>query len=323
MGPVTLARVLRSGLEESVHTGDVVVVDPEGRVVASAGDPDRGLYARSCMKPLQAAVSLSLAPYDFSDREIAVMAASHNAEPVHLEVVRSLLARAGVSEGALQCPPRRPMDEEAAAAAGAPLPIHSDCSGKHGGMLAACRAQGWPMDTYLDPDHPYQQAVLHAVLRASEQDSVHVGVDGCGAPVHGMSISAMAMVYARLADPQRLGDLRAFAERVVEAMVREPYLVAGRHRVDTAVMRAAPSVVVKAGAEGLLCAADRERRWGIAVKVADGAPRAAGPALIRTLALLGALTEDQVEALLEFARPAVLGGGRPVGELVSEFDLGR
>jgi L-asparaginase II len=323
MDPVTLARVLRSGLEESTHEGDVVVVDPEGRVVASAGDPGRGLYARSCMKPLQAAVSLSLCTYDFTDLEIAVMAASHNAEPVHVEAVRSLLTRAGVPGEALQCPPRRPMDEEAAAAAGTPLPIHSDCSGKHGGMLAACRAQGWPMDTYLDPDHPYQQAVLQAVLRATGLDSVRVGVDGCGAPVHGMPISAMATIYARLADPNRLGDLGPFAGRVVDAMVREPYLVAGRHRVDTAVMKVAPAVAVKAGAEGLLCAADRDRRWGLAVKVADGGSRAAGPALIRALARLGVLVASQVESLRAFARPDVLGGGRPVGELISDFDLPR
>src|SRR5439155_16368406 len=104
---------------------------------------------------LQAIVSLSLAPFDFTDREIAVMAASHNSEPVHLEAVRSLLARAGVPEEALRCPPRRPMDDEAAAGAGEPRPIHSDCSGKHGGMLAACRAQGWQLESYLDPGHPH------------------------------------------------------------------------------------------------------------------------------------------------------------------------
>src|SRR5438105_3607423 len=200
MAPVPLVRVVRSRLEESVHLGDVVVVDVEGRILASAGDPEVGLYSRSSMKPLQAAVSLSVAPFDFSDREVAVMCASHNAEPVHLEVVRQILERCGVPETALRCPPRRPMDEEAAAAAGEPLPIHSDCSGKHAGMLAACLAQGWPQRTYLDPDHPYQQAVLRAVLEVAGLPAVHVGVDGCGAPVHGMAVRSMARIYARLGE---------------------------------------------------------------------------------------------------------------------------
>jgi len=104
MPPVPLARVIRSGLEESVHPGDVVVVDSDGAIVACAGEPDRQVFARSCMKPLQATVSLSLAPFNFTAREIAVMCASHNAEPVHVATVRSLLARAGVPEDALRCP---------------------------------------------------------------------------------------------------------------------------------------------------------------------------------------------------------------------------
>src|SRR6266516_565622 len=115
VAPVPLVRQIRSGLEESVHSGDVAVVDVEGRVIASAGDPEIALFARSSMKPLQASVSLSLVPFDFPPAEVAVMCASHNAEPVHVKTVRSLLARAGVSEGALLCPAARPWDEEAAA----------------------------------------------------------------------------------------------------------------------------------------------------------------------------------------------------------------
>lgn len=102
MPPVPLVRVIRSDLEESFHTGDVAVTDADGALVAFAGDPDREVFARSSMKPLQATVSLSLAPFDFPDREVAVMCASHNAEPVHVQTVRSLLARAGLSEESLR-----------------------------------------------------------------------------------------------------------------------------------------------------------------------------------------------------------------------------
>jgi L-asparaginase II len=313
--------VIRSGLVESVHEVDVAVVDAQGVVVASAGDPDRTLFARSSMKPLQATVSLSLCSFDWTDREIAVMCASHNAEPIHVETVRSMLARTGLSESALQCPPRRPWDEEAAAAAPEPLAINSDCSGKHTGMLAACVTQGWPTETYLQPDHPYQQAVLRAVVRAAGIDNVPVGVDGCGAPVHGFRLRDMAAVYGTLAMPEGLGELEAPARRAVGAMAAEPYMVAGRDRVDTAVMEAAPGVVVKAGAEGLLCAALLGRGVGVAVRVRDGSSRPTGPVLIEALRQLGALDPGRVEQLEPFARPKVLGGGSPVGELVTELSF--
>ncbi|MGH2555807.1 MAG: asparaginase [Actinomycetota bacterium] len=321
MPSVPLARVVRSGLEESVHAGDVAVVDADGTVVAGTGDPDREVFARSSMKPLQAAVSLSLAPYDFANREIAVMCASHNAEPVHIEAVRSLLARAGVDEDALRCPMARPWDDESLAADPERRRINSDCSGKHSGMLAACRANGWPLDSYRDPAHPYQQKVLRAVLAASGESRVRVGVDGCGVPVHGMPLRAMATIYARLSRPERLGALEEHARRAVGAMRAEPYMVAGRNRPDTAVMQEASAVIAKGGAEGLMCAALLDRGLGLAVKSRDGAGRAAGPALIHVLRSMDALDGDAVSRLAPFARPAVLGGGESVGEIVPEFEL--
>ncbi len=320
--PVVLARVVRSGLEESVHLGDVAVVDADGRVVASAGDPERPLYARSSMKPLQATVSLSFTPFEFDDREVAVMCASHNAEPIHVETVRSLLRRAGVSEDSLQTPPARPWDDESLVADPKRRPINSDCSGKHGGMLAACRAQGWPAASYRDPGHPLQRAVLETVLAAAGVEDVHIGVDGCGVPVHGMPLRAMATIYARLASPARLGGTEPFARRAIDAMTAQPYLVAGRNRPDTAVMQIVPGVAAKGGAEGLLCGALLGRGLGVAVKVRDGgAARAAGPAFIRTLEQLDALTARHLFELAPFAAPPVLGGGAPVGSVVADFDL--
>jgi L-asparaginase II len=321
MPPVPLVRVIRSGLEESVHAGDVAVVDPDGRLLAFAGEPDRLLFARSCMKPLQATVSLSLAPFDFPDREVAVMCASHNAEPVHVDAVRSLLARAGVSEDALKCPSVRPWDEGAAAAHPEPLPINSDCTGKHAGMLSACRAQDWPQDSYPDPDHPLQQAVLDTVMKASGRAQVSVGVDGCGVPVHAMPLSALARIYALFSTPDRWDGLASAAGRAAAAMRAEPYMVAGRNRPETAVMEATQSVAAKGGAEGLMCAAILDQGFGVAVKIRDGAPRGAGTALISALGQLGVLGGAQMERLAPFARPPVLGGGMPVGELRAEFEL--
>jgi L-asparaginase II len=317
-----LVRVLRSGVEESIHLVDVAVADADGTLTAFAGDPDRVAFARSSMKPLQATVSMSLAPFGFSDEEAAVMCGSHNAEPVHRAAVRGILARAGVDESALRCPSVRPWDEESALAASEKRPINSDCSGKHAGMLAACTAQGWPLETYRDPDHPLQNAVLHGVLTASGLPEVRVGVDGCGVPVHGMPLRSMAAVYGALASPGRLGPLSEHAARAVEAMTAEPYLVAGRNRVDTAVMeRAGGRVAVKAGAEAMMCAAVPDRGVGVALKVRDGGQRATGPVLIAVLRSIDVLDDSDVEALAELAAPAVLGGGRPVGDLEVAVDL--
>jgi L-asparaginase II len=138
-----------------------------------------------------------------------------------------------------------------------------------------------------------------------------------------MPLAKMALLYARLSDPERVGDLGTFVLRATTAMVAEPYLVAGRDRLDTAVMEVAPTVVVKVGAEGLVCAAVLGEGTGVAVKVSDGTARAAGPALIEALRQLGVLDDVQVEKLRAHARPDVLGGGRPVGELVPAFRLGR
>ncbi|HXF56352.1 MAG TPA: asparaginase [Actinomycetota bacterium] len=316
---VPLVRVVRSGLEEAVHLGDVAVVDAEGRLVAWAGDPDRAAFARSAMKPLQAAVSLSLAPFGFSDREVAVMCGSHNGEPLHVEAVRSLLARAGVAEGALRCPPSRPLDPEAATAERAPV-LHN-CSGKHAGMLAACRAQGWDEERYPEPDHPLQRRILEAVREGTGLEEVALGVDGCGVPVHGGPLRALARLFARLAVPEAWGPLEDSVRRAVEAMRAHPYLVAGRRRLDTAVMEAVPGAVVKGGAEGLVCAALLGPGLGVAVKVRDGATRATGPALLRALRGLGVAGEEELARLGAFVAPPVLGGGRPVGQIEAIFTL--
>jgi L-asparaginase II len=322
--PEPLARLVRSGLEESVHFGDVAVCDADGRLQAMAGDPDRPLFARSSMKPLQAAVSLSAGvEEDLTDREVAVMCASHNGEPVHIESVAGLLQRGGLGFDALRCPPGWPLDPQEMARAGTARRELHNCSGKHAGKLLACVRSGWDTERYLDPDHPLQRRILEAVLNGTGLSEVHVGVDGCGAPVHGMPLSSMATLFARLASTDRWDALAPFVTRATSAMVAEPYLVAGRDRVDTALMEAAPGLFVKAGAEGLICTGVPEQGMGVAVKIADGSSRGAGPALISALRELDVLDDGQVERLASHARPPTLGGGLPVGELAPSFSLRR
>src|ERR1700675_1328784 len=167
MGAVPLISIFRSGLRESEHLGHVAVCDSQGHLVAWAGDPDLPVFARSCMKPVQASVSLREAAEDLPDRELAVMCASHNGEPVHIAAVRKVLARAGLGSTALGNPPGWPIDKMSMARALSPNREMHDCSGKHAGMLLACVRAGWNRGEYLSPDHPLQRRVLDAVVLTS------------------------------------------------------------------------------------------------------------------------------------------------------------
>lgn len=318
-----LARVFRSGVEESVHLGHVAVCDADGRLVWSLGDPDRLIFSRSSMKPLQAATCLRRIGDALPDDHVAVMCASHNGEPVHVRTVRALLRGGGASERLLRCPPDLPRRTHDRRRVAHPRRVYHNCSGKHAGMLLACERWGREATTYLAPAHPLQREITRAVRRATGVERVEIGVDGCGAPVHGLPLRGMATLFARLARPQRLGVLDEAVARAVRAMRAHPYLVAGGGRSDTRIIEEVPGIVTKVGAEGLHCAAVLDSGLGVAVRVADGGDRAAAPALLRTLHQLGALGEEHLERLGTVARPPILGGGEPVGALVADFRLRR
>lgn len=321
---VPIARVVRSGLEESVHLGHVAVCDIDGRIVARAGDADREVFIRSCAKPLQAAVSLAtIGEEPLPDREVAVMCASHNGEPVHLGVVRALLERAGLGPQALLTPPSYPLDDDEMARSQHRHPLFSDCSGKHAGMLLACIRAGWDTASYPRRSHPLQRRVLKAVQRATGVDDVRVGVDGCGVPVHGVPLRAIATLYARLGVPERIGELEPDVGRAIEAMLAEPYLVGGRNRFDTALMQAVPGVVAKEGAEALLCVSVPDMGVGVALKVADAGFRAAGPAMVEVLNQIDVLDAAQRGTMAPQARPPVRGGGEVVGAIEPVVTLRR
>lgn len=321
MTGVPLVRAVRSGLEESVHLGSVAVADADGRLVAMAGDPARVAFARSSMKPLQAAVSLSLWGEDLPDHELAVMCASHSGEPVHVDAVRSLLARGGLGTDALRCPPALPA-EPGPGRVPEPLAEVHNCSGKHAGMLLACARRGFDAASYVDGDHPVQHAVLEGVRQAAGEPRT-VGVDGCGVPVHALTLHELAALYARLARPDRLDGLARAAARAVAAMRASPYVVGGAGRVCTDVMAAVPGVIVKVGAEGLVCASIIDAGLGVAIKADDGSARAQAPAIVHALRLLGAVGPAHEDVLARHAFPPLFGGGRDVGELAPAFDLRR
>ena len=286
----------RGGVTESVHRAHAVAVG-DGSVVAQAGDAGLVTFFRSSAKPFQA-LPLVRARADLDDRELAVACASHQAEPPQLEAVRSLLGKAGAGEGDLECgfDEGRPRER-----------IYHNCSGKHAGMLALCRARGWPVRGYRLPDHPLQLEMLAEVASAAEVSAgeIPTAVDGCGVVTFALPLERMAHAFSRLRELEG-------AARVIAAMRANPELVGGDGAVDTALMLALPGWVAKRGAEGLLCATDGDG-LGLAVKVEDGNPRGLRPALARFLPTLGLdLGEDFARVPVENSR------GEVVGEVVAE-----
>src|SRR2546425_1162356 len=223
--------VRRGAVTEAVHRVHAVAVR-DGEVVAAAGDASLVSYLRSSAKPIQA-LPLVRAFDDLDDAEIAIACGSHRAEPAQIQAVRRLLARAEATQSDLECgdQPGR-----------LPGPIHHNCSGKHAGMLAACRANGWPRRGYIDIEHPLQQEILRDVADAAGVDDVPTGVDCCGVPCFALSLVASARLLSRL-EP-----------RAATAMRAHPELVGGRGSVDTELMQALPGWIAKGGAEGLFCA---------------------------------------------------------------------
>ncbi len=329
-----MVEVTRSGRVESIHYGAVAVVDAGGGLVARAGDPKLVAYLRSTAKPIQLLPLVESGGADrfgFSDKELAVMAASHSGEPRHVETVQGILDKIGLDERALQCgahPPESPESTRLLRESGRePTPICNNCSGKHAGMLAYALHRGLSTRDYLDSRHPIQIAIRDTLAEMSlvDPDTIGVGVDGCSAPCFALSLRACATAFARLADPSSLPEpRRGAAQRIVRAMTAHPEMVGGEKRLDTDLMRALGGrVLSKGGAEGYHGVAVMSRGLGIAMKTIDGdGRRSGGPMVIETLRLLGVLDDTALDALRAHHTPIVKNHrGLDVGEVRPIFKL--
>ena len=278
--------VTRGGIVEAVHAVHAVAVR-DGEIVAEAGDPRLLTFLRSSAKPLQALPLVRARP-DLGDREIAIACASHMATPEQLEAVRALLAAAPASEDELET--------------GAdPSPIEHNCSGKHAGFLAVCRARGLESDGYRLSAHPLQEEIRREVAGAAgvPVDEMPVAVDGCGVPTFALPLDRCAHAFTQL-------PLLAGGGRVVAVMRARPEMLRGPVASDVLLMRELDGWVAKGGAEGLLCASSRDG-LGLALKVADGAFRAIRPALAAFLAGLGIDTGSLGIVTVENSRGEVVG----------------
>ena len=272
--------VRRGSVVEATHLVHAVAVR-EGRIVAQAGDTALVTLFRSSAKPFQA-LPLARAYDELDPRELAIASASHLARREQLDAVRMLMARAHADEDDLECGPE----------GHPPSRLNHNCSGKHAGMLAVCRANGWRTEGYRLESHRMQRTNLHDVATAAgvDEDAIPIAIDGCGVVTFGLTLERMAAMFARFEEA-------AEGKRVADAMRAYPELIRGPGATDTVLMQTLPGAVAKGGAEGLLCGLLPDGT-GFALKTADGAYRALGPAVAEALAPIGvelaALAESPV-----------------------------
>lgn len=305
--PAVLAEVVRSGFTEGSHVGHAVIVDPVGQVMASWGDPQAVIFPRSANKPAQA-VAMVAAGLSLEPQLLALAASSHSGQQMHLDGVRSILDGVGLAPDALATPADYPLDpverDEWIRRERPAQPIAMNCSGKHAAMLATCVRNGWPLADYRSPEHPLQRAIEVQVQTLAGESVGAIGVDGCGAPVLGLTIAGLARsVSACVRGPQ--GSPEA---AVAEAMRTWPEMVAGTRRDVTRLMQGVPGLLVKDGAEGVFVAALPDGH-AVAVKVLDGADRARLVVLVELLERLGV----HAPVLDDYRTLPLLGGGVLVG----------
>lgn len=363
-----LVEVRRGELTELVFRGDVAVVDATGRLLCAAGDPAvKQTYWRSSAKPFQAMVAVytgAAARFGLGSADLALLCGSHSGEPVHTEGVLSILRRLGLGPESLQCGAHPPTDGATALElerrAEAPGSLHSNCSGKHAGMLAICVHLGADPNTYRDADHPVQRLIRENIASCADLPLMDVGyaVDGCGVPTFALTVDRMALAFARLVQPAILaatvgqengvpglhppdGDARAAAAaQVGAAMTGHPYLVAGRRRLDTDLMQVTHGrLLAKMGADGVYCIGVPPAAAaaspvlgpqlppggfgvGVAIKMEAGVARYREVVAVETLRQLGLLTEQGMDALAGYHAPPVLSvAGQRVGEVQTVFRL--
>jgi L-asparaginase II len=327
MNAPLIVETTRGTAVESRHRAHVAVASPDGEILEAHGDVDLPVFPRSAIKPIQ---SLGLVEsgaadaFGCSSAEIAISAASHGGEPMHTQTVAAWLNRMGLDAGDLECgahmPSHAPSAEGLIRAFEAPSALHNNCSGKHTGMLAVCRHMGWPTKGYIDPAHPLQKQIVarFEAMLGLDLAAAATGFDGCSLPQIAIPVRNLAIGMARLGSPDGLEPARAAAcKRMASAIVENPFMLAGSGRFCTRALQAARGrAVLKTGAEGVYMAAIPEKRIGIALKVEDGAGRAAEVAMARLLDRLGGFADApraEVEAL---ANPKIANAnGWTVGEI--------
>jgi L-asparaginase II len=308
---VVVAHLTRDSVVESLHHGIVVVMSHTGEVLLERGNSDSVVYPRSTLKPLQTLAVLETG-VNLTPLEIALTTASHCGSRDHRTSVVSFLERHGFDETDLQCPPDWPLGHaeraEYATAGGLPSAVAMNCSGKHAGFLAATRHQGLDTREYLNPNHPLQVAIEKVIEQWTGEKIAFSSTDGCGAPLHALSLKGLGLGIARLSSAEK-----AEAKTLLNAVTKHPWALDGVGRANTKTIEVIGGIA-KIGAEGLVVIGTPDG-VSVAVKILDGSMRATTPVALEALRLVGAITPDQCEEILAVVAEPVTAGNRVIGGL--------
>lgn len=308
---VVVARLVRDRHDESLHHGIVAVVDSAGTLLLERGDSSVAVYPRSTLKPLQTLALLDTG-VDLSPLEIALSTASHCGSLAHREAIDAFLQRHGFSSDALQCPVDWPLGatERADMLASEKVPsrLAMNCSGKHAGFLAATRHAGWDEATYLEADHPLQQAILATIEEWAGESVAFSSTDGCGAPLHALSTRSLARAIASVASGKTPN-----ARALLDAVAAHAWALDGEGRANTITIETIGGIA-KIGAEGLVVIGTPEG-VAVAVKIIDGSMRATTPVALEALVRVGAIEKAQQDYILSQMADPVMGGDRIIGGL--------
>lgn len=311
-----LVNTYRGNVIDMFTTGSVAVVDYNGKLLYSAGNPEQNAYMRSSAKLMQAMVPVSLGAcdqYEFTESEIAQICASHSGEKIHVDTVRSILAKCGLDESYLQCgahyPFKSDITENMKKNGEEALQIHNNCSGKHAGMLAAVKYMNEDLGSYYKIEHPHQKRIINMISEICDfpTDKIAIGLDGCGVPVHAMPLKNFAYGMARMSRPEALGEkLAPSSEKILKACLNNPINMSGSDRTEYKIMSKYPGkIVVKIGSNGYFTAMIPEMGIGIAIKVDDGKNSSNDIVLLETLHQIGFIPESDLEYFADNMKPTV------------------
>lgn len=300
---VEAAELLRGGIVESRHRAIAAVTDPSGKLIDHLGSAKRVVYPRSAVKPLQT-VAMRRAGLNLEGAALAITSASHHGTSLHTQLVLEVLNSVNLGVDALQCPTAWPGNLSARAKAEVPTRLFFNCSGKHAGFLAASKLAGFDTNTYLDASHPLQLMVREVIEEFSGEHIVHSTIDGCGAPLHALTVEGLARAFGKLAQTE---------PEIFAAMVENPAVIGDEGTADAILMREL-GVMSKLGAEGVLAVATKTG-YGLAIKIADGAHRPSAPILLGLMLKHELISQGEFDRVFALVSPQVLGGDQEIGQL--------
>jgi L-asparaginase II len=330
---VKLVEVTRGNVVESIHRGDIAVVNYKGDLLYYAGDPVKVTYIRSAAKPIQALnviLSSAFDEFNLSYKDLAIMCASHYGEDFHRETVDQILHKIELSKEHILGGSVPSLSNEIAMMHARenlqPDQLFSDCSGKHAGFLAVCQKKGFPVDSYMNPDHPLQKEILNLISQVCEypRDKIKLGVDGCSVPVHALPVFNMALGYARIARATNFdSDLSEASQLIFKAMNQHPEMIAGTNGFcSELIANTNGKLIGKIGAEGIYCVGLKNEGIGIALKIEDGNMQRIPPVVIKLLEELHVLTKQELNSLRKYSPISNLNDlGNKVGDVRANFEL--